>query len=223
MSATASVTATDFWTSLRRSVRLVYEEIVVVSIASMGASLLALPIVTIGPACLAAVATVTDAAERRGSERTRSDRAQARVFLGAFREHFRAGIPFSALIGTSALISSVYLLLAAANGSTLFWFGAALGLYTTLAAVALTFRAGSVIVRAGDNPPGAGEAVRRGADVWLLAPGYSALHLLAAGLLQVALALVTPAAIVLLAGSLAVLEVVAYEDLVGGGSGSLFE
>jgi hypothetical protein len=34
---------------------------------------------------------------------------------------------------------------------------------------------------------------------------------------------VPPAAIVLLAGSLAMLEVIAYEDLVGDGVGSLFE
>jgi hypothetical protein len=223
MNANATITASDFWSASRGFLRLVYEEIIVISIVSMGASLLAIPVITIGPAILAAIATVTTAAEQRRSPTGPTDRERVRLFLDSFRRYFRVGLVFSALIAASALVTGAYAVLATTDGSSVFWFGTALGLYTTLAVVALTFRAGSVIVRAGNDPPGPPAAIKQGIDVWLASPGYATLHLLIAGLLQVGLILVPPAAIVLLAGSLAMLEVIAYEDLVGDGVGSLFE
>lgn len=223
MTADATVTTSDFWPALRSFVRLLYEEIVAVSIVSLFASLLAFPVVTIGPVCLAAVATTTTVAEHRNSPTALTDRERLGLFARSFRRYFRTGLAFSALILASAAIFVVYFLFAAANGSPVFWFGAGLGLYTLLAVVALTFRAGSVIVRAGEDAPSPAAAMRRGADIWLRSPGYAAVHLLIAGALQVGLLLVTPAAMVLLAGSLALLEVVAYEDLAGDGVASLFE
>lgn len=222
MSASAPVTASDFWSSLRAAVRLVYEEIVPVSMISLAASLLVLPVVTVGPVCLAAVATMTDIADRRGSPATRSERERLRVFPAALRKHFRAGLPFSVLIGFTLLNLVTYVLLASENGSLVFWFGAALALYTLILLLALTFRAGSVLVRS-DESIGTRELIRDGVDVWLRSPGYSALHLLVAGVLITAMSLLTPAAMVLLAGSLATLEIVAYEDLAGDGVGALFE
>lgn len=222
MSANAPVTASDFWGSFRGAVRLVYDEIIPVSLISLAASLLVFPLVTIGPACLAAVVTMSEIAQRRGSASALSERERLRTFPRAVRQHFRAGIPFSALIGFTLLNLITYVLLATANGSTVFWFGAALALYTLIIVVALTFRAGSVIARA-DDPPGTRELLREGVDVWLRSPWYSAIHLLVFGMVLVALALLTPAAMVLLAGSLATLEVVAYEDLAGDGAGTFFD
>lgn len=222
MSANATVTASDFWNSLRGVARLVYDEIVPVSAISLGASLLVLPLVTIGPVCIGAVATMTEIAERRGSANPRSDRERVRAFPAAVRRHFRAGLPFSALIGFTLLNLVTYVLLAAANGSALFWIGAMLALYTLIVLVALTFRAGSLIAHA-DDPPGARALISEGVDVWLVSPWYSVVHLLVVGLLLAVMVVVTPAAMVLLAGTLAALEVVVYADLAEGGAGKFFD
>lgn len=222
MSANATVTASDFWNSLRGVGRLVYDEIIPVSIVSLAATVLAVPLLTIGPVCIAAVATMTEIVERRGSARARSERERARTFPAAIRRYFRPGIPFSVLICFTVLNLVTYVLLATANGSVVFWLGAALALYTLIALVALTFRAGSLLVRA-EEPPGTRALISESVDVWLRSPWYSLLHLLVAGLVFVGMLLVTPAAMLLLAGTLATLEVVVFADLAGGGSEKFFE
>ncbi|GAA0681182.1 hypothetical protein ACFQDG_02840 [Natronoarchaeum mannanilyticum] len=222
MSANATVTASDFWNSLRGVGRLVYDEIIPISIISLAATVLAVPLLTIGPICIAAVATMTEIAERRGSARPRSERQRARAFPAAIRRYFRAGLPFSLLICFTLLNLVTYVLLARANDSVVFWLGTALALYTLIAVVALTFRAGSLLVRAEDTP-GTRALVSESIDVWLRSPWYSLLHLLIAGFVFVGMLLVTPAAMLLLVGTLATLEVVAFADLAGGGAGKFFE
>ncbi|WP_256390572.1 hypothetical protein [Natronoarchaeum rubrum] len=222
MSANATVTASDFWNSLRGVGRLVYDEIIPVSIISLAATVLAVPLLTIGPICIAAVATMTEIAERRGSARARSERERARTFPAAIRRYFRPGLPFSVLICFTVLNLVTYVLLATANGSVVFWLGAALALYTLIAVVALTFRAGSLLVRA-EEPPGTRALISEAVDVWLRSPWYSLLHLLVAGMVFVVMLLVTPAAMLLLAGTLAALEVVVFADLAGDGAGQFFE
>ncbi|SNZ02378.1 hypothetical protein SAMN06269185_0007 [Natronoarchaeum philippinense] len=226
MSANATVTASDFWSSLRGAVRLVYDEVVPVSVISLGTSLLLFPLVTIGPACLAAVVTMSEIAHRRGSASGRSERERLRSFPSAIRRYFRAGIPFSVLIVFTALNLVTYVLLASANDSAVFWFGAALALYTLIIVVALTFRAGSLLADAGadtDELPGTRALLAQGVDVWLQSPWYSAIHLLVVAFILLVMVLLTPAAMVLLAGSLAALEVVVYEDLAGDGAATFFE
>jgi len=126
------------------------------------------------------------------------------------------------LICFTVLNLVTYVLLATANGSVVFWLGAALALYTLIAVVALTFRAGSLLVRA-EESPGTRALISEAVDVWLRSPWYSLLHLLVAGMVFVVMLLVTPAAMLLLAGTLAALEVVVFADLAGDGAGQFFE
>lgn len=222
MGSEDSVTAFDFVGSIKPWGRLVYDQIIIVSIVSLLGVLFAFPVFTIGPVCLAAIATVSHSVHQRSEIDSVTDSQLTRRFLGSIREQFRRGLLFSVLIVGSLLVTVVYLSLAFESGSALFWIGSAFGLYTLLAVVLLTFRTGYVLART-DDELGAVDAAVAGIDVAKRAPGYSALQYLFGGLLVVVLTALPIFGMVLLIGVLAVLEIVAYETIENDGPSAFFD
>lgn len=221
MGSQDSVTALDFFGSVKPWGRLVYDQIIIVSIVSILGVLFVFPVLTIGPVCLAAVATISHSVQQRKEMDSVSDEKLTRMFLGSIRDNFRQGLLFSALIFGSLTVTIVYVTLALASNSFVFWIGAAFGFYTLLAVILLTFRTGYVLVRAEDDLSVI-DATLEGIAVAKRAPGYSAIQYLFSALLIVVLVAVPVFGMVLLLGALALLELVVYETIESGGVSELF-
>lgn len=222
MGSDESVTVLDFTGTIKPWVRLLYDQIVIVSIVSLLGVLLMFPVVTIGPVVLAAMVTVQYSVAHRDGETAVSERELTRLFLGSIRTHFRRGLVFSGAIVVSIVVLGVYLTLAFASDSPVFWLGTAFGFYTLLAVMLLTFRTGHVLARS-DETPTTIDAVLDGIAIAKRAPGYSAMQYLFAGLVITVLVVLPIFGMVLLLGSIALLEIAVYETIEGGEVNSLLE
>lgn len=211
-----SVTALDFFGSVKSWGRLVYDHIIIVSIVSLLGVLFMFPVLTIGPVCLAAVITVSRSVQQRTERDSISDRKLTRIFLSEIRANFRRGLLFSALILVSLTVTIVYFTLALASDSFVFWVGAAFGFYTLLAVVLLMFRTGYVLARTTEDT-GTIDAALDGISVAKRAPGYTAIQYLFGGLVMIVMIALPVFGMVLLIGSLALLEITAYETIMHDG------
>lgn len=212
MSSPDSVTALDFFGSVKPWLRLVYDQIIIVSVVSLLGVLFMFPVLTIGPVCLAAVITLTRSVHQRTEMDSYSDRKLTRMFFQEIRVNFRRGLLFSALILGSLTVTIVYFTLAFASDSFVFWVGAAFGFYTLLAAILLMFRTGHVLARS-PNDLSTIDAALEGIAVAKRAPGYSAFQYLFSGLWIVVMIALPIFGMALLVGSLALLEITVYETI----------
>ncbi|MCL9814952.1 hypothetical protein [Natranaeroarchaeum aerophilus] len=216
MASQDPVTALDFFGSIKPWGRLVYDQIIIVSVVSLLGVLFMFPVLTIGPVCLAAVITISRSVHHRTEMDSISDRKLTRMFLSEIRANFRRGLLFSGLIILSVTITVVYFTLALASDSFVFWVGAAFGFYTFLAIVLLMFRTGYVLSRSTEDL-GIIDAALNGIAVAKYAPGYSAIQYLFSGLVLVVMIALPIFGMVLLVGSLALLEITAYETIENDG------
>lgn len=222
MSSQDSVSAIDFFGSIKPWMRLVYDQIIIVSVVSLLGVLFMFPVLTIGPVCLAAVITISRSVHQRTKRDSISDRKLTRMFFSEIRANFRRGLLFSALIIICLTITVVYFTLALASDSFVFWVGAAFGFYTLLAVVLLMFRTGYVLARTTEDLSTI-DAALEGIAVAKHAPGYSAIQYLFSSLVIVVMIALPIFGMVLLVGSLALLDITAYETIENEGIGPFID
>lgn len=218
MASPDSVTTLEFFGSIRPWARLVYDQIIIVTIVSLLGVLFMFPVLTIGPVCLAAVITLTRSVHQRTEMDSYSDRKLTRMFLHEIRVNFRRGLLFSALVLGSLTVTVVYFTLAFASDSFVFWIGAAFGFYTLLAVILLMFRTGHVLAQSPDDLSTI-DAALEGIAIAKRAPGYSAFQYLFSGFWIVVMIALPIFGMALLIGSLALLEITAYETIENDGPG----
>ncbi len=222
MGTTEQVKALDFVGTIKPWLRLLYDQIVIVSIVSLFGTLLLFPVFTIGPVILAAIVTLHRSIEQQGGEKSLNDRELARMFVRSILTYFRRGLLFSVLIILSLLVLGVYLLLAFESDAAVFWVGVAFGFYTLLAVILLTFRAGHMLARS-DGELTTVDAIVEGVVVARRAPGYSGMHYLFAGFVIMILTALPIFGMVLLLGAVSLLEIAVYESIQNEGVDPLLE
>lgn len=199
--------------------RIAYSDLLTLAIASVLATIVSLPLVSIGAAILALVETVTVVVTGEGRGGPTTERQRIRLFFESFRENLRRGLPYSvALLGT--VVAAGYYALGSTGGSGLFLIGALLGLYAIVIVLAWLLRIASVAIRSSDEPSFL-EAAREGAYIGLEYPWYTALQLVTVGVILLIAFPFPPAYVLLVPGLLALLEVVAFEETAGRGAMSL--
>ncbi|QRV17404.1 DUF624 domain-containing protein (plasmid) [Haloterrigena salifodinae] len=204
--------------SIATFVRVAYDELATVVVTSVLFVLTSLPIITVGAAIIALVETLT-AVVAGDSPRREVDRA--RQFVRSYRCNLRAGIPFSGVLIGVVASTYLYLILAIGQGSE-FILGGLVGLYAIVVVVTLLFRAASILARLPENErPNAVEALREAVRVSLFRLSYTILHLATVGVLLVAGGSVWISLVILVPGLLAILEVIAFEDMAGDGAGAV--
>lgn len=202
------------------AVRLLYAELVTVVLTSLLVALASLPLVTVGPAILAGVEVLTTVVTRRDTGAPPTERGRFRLFVDAVRRNLGAGLPFSLLLLSVGGLTTFYYVVGTTRGDGGLLLLALLGAYGVVGAFALTLRAGSFRART-SPPPSVFSAVRMAGQSFTEHLSYTVLWFVAlAGLLGVASA-VPVTIVVLLPGVLAVLEVVAFEAVVGDGAAAV--
>ncbi|MBX0325150.1 hypothetical protein EGH21_19160 [Halomicroarcula sp. F13] len=196
--------------------RAAYSDLTSVVALSLVFSLATLPLVTLGPAVVALVAAQTEGVTGRAAGGKVTERDRLRVFRTTFREQFRRGLPLGVFVLAVAVTTIAYAGLAVANRSGPLLVGAILGGYALSAALVTVLRAATLLVREG--APSARQALWDAGRHLLSTPSFSVLHALFASLLVVLCLGLGIAAVLLLPGLLAVLEVVAYEETAGDGA-----
>lgn len=208
--------------SLKASVaafaRVAYSDLATVVLVSLSVTVVSVPVVSLGAAVLAATETMTAVVTGEGRGGPIHERDRLTLFVDSFRDNLRRGLPFTAVLLAVVGTATAYARIASVTRIGTFYLGALAGVYAVVIAVAWCFRAASVIVRAPDDPPGFLAAMRDGAYLFLDAPAYAALHVLAAGVVTFAAIWSNVGVAVLLPGLLALLEVVSFEEVAGDGA-----
>lgn len=207
---------------LRAAARVVYGDLVTVVATSLAFALAALPVVTLGAALLALVDTWTTVVTERDTGAPVTERGRLRLFARSFRSHLWAGVPYSLVLLAVTGLTAVYAVVGVARGSGLFLLAAVVGGYLVIGALLWCLRAASVQVRTVPVPPTRVAFGRAGVTL-ADRPYFAVLVATLAAALVVAGALVRVAVPLVLPGVLAVVEVVAFEELAGEGAAAVRE
>lgn len=200
--------------------RVVYTDLLTVVVTSLLFVVASLPVVSLGAALLALVETWTVVITQRDSGAPPSERGRTRLFVAAFRRHLVAGLPYSLLLSAVAGLTALYYAVGIARGSSVFLLATLAGLYAVVIVTVWSLRAASFRVRA-DPPLGVRRAIGRAGRTFvdhlsfsvLVAAGVGAV-LLAATAARIVIALVLP-------GALAIIEIVAFEEIAGDGAAAV--
>ncbi|MCU4716790.1 hypothetical protein [Halapricum hydrolyticum] len=208
---------------LRTFGRIAVSDAVTIVVLSVLYSVASLSIVTIGPALLALMDTFYASVTHTGTGGGAPDSVTGRAshFVSSIWTYFRAGLAYTVVILGSGVAMYVYLRLALYGDSIVSLLGGVLGLYAVVVVLVLLFRAADIVVREDESDrPGFVGGLRlawhsMGANV-----PYSAIHAVTAIVLTlVPILVLTPLAVVfVLPGLLALLELLAYEELHGAGA-----
>lgn len=206
-------------TAVTTAVRVLYAELVTVVVTSLLATLASLPLVTVGPAILAAVDVLTTVVTRRDTGAPPTERERARLFARSFRRNVRAGLPFSLLLVAVGGVTAFYYVVGATRERGGLLLLALVGGYGLVCALALTYRVGSVRARV-SPPPSTVDALRMAGRSFTAYTSYTVLWLCAVAALLLS-ASVVPVTSPALFGVLAVGEVVTFEAVTGDGAAAV--
>ncbi|ESP89777.1 DUF624 domain-containing protein [Candidatus Halobonum tyrrellensis] len=199
--------------------RITYAELVTVVVTSLLATVASLPLVTVGPAILAAVDVVTTVVTRRDTGAPPTERERARLFARAFRRNVRAGLPFGLLVVAVGGLTAFYYVVGVTRERGGVLLLSLVGGYGVVCALAVTYRVGSVRARV-SPPPSTVDALRMAGRSFTAYTSYTILWLCAVAALLVT-ASVVPVASPALFGVLAVGEVVTFEAVMGDGAAAV--
>ncbi|WP_435065091.1 hypothetical protein [Halobaculum sp. EA56] len=200
--------------------RVLYTELVTVVSTSLAFVVVALPLVTVGAGVLALVETWTTIIGKRDTGAPVTERARLRLFVRSVRRHLWAGLPYSvALLGVTGL-TAVYAAVGLSTRSGVFVIAAIVGVYAVIGVTLWCLRAASVAVRTEPTPP-ARVAIERAGLTLLDRPYFTVLVATLAAVVVVLGALVRVAVPLLVPAVLAVVEVVAFEELAGEGAAAV--
>lgn len=202
------------------ALRVLYAELLTVAAVSVLTTLASLPLLTVGPAMLAAVEVLTTVATRRDTGAPPTERGRIRLFAGAVRRNLKAGLPFSLLLLSVAGVTAFYYVVGTAQNDGGLLLLALLGAYGVVGALAVTLRVGSFRART-SPPPSAVRAVRLTGRSFTDQRSYTVLWFVAIGGLLAVASYVPVTVPMLLPGVLGVLEVVAFEAVVGDGAAAV--
>jgi len=211
----------DAIAALSAFARIGYSDLLTVIVVSVLTGLAAVPVVTLGGAILAGVDTLTTVI--RGEDRRSgptTERERLRYFFGSFRTNLLRGLPLGLLLTAVVVGTSASLQVAFRGGSTAFLLGLIVGLYAVVLTTIWVYRAASIVVRATDPPGGIG-SLRAAWQDMTSDLSWTGLQAVYAATLWLVLAWTQFGMLVLLAGLLAVLEVVVYEERNGYGATTL--
>ncbi|WP_435127419.1 hypothetical protein [Halobaculum sp. D14] len=202
---------------LRAAARVLYTELVTVVLTSVAFVVVALPLVTIGAGVLALVETWTTIITERDTGAPVTERERLRLFARSVRRHLRAGVPYSVVLLAVTGLTVVYAVVGLSTQSGVFVVAAVVGVYAVIGVTMWCLRAASVSVRTEPTPPTRAAAERAGLML-LDRPYFTVLVATFAVVVVVLGALVRVAVPLLVPAVLAVVEVVAFEELAGEGA-----
>lgn len=207
---------------LRAAARVVYGDLVTVVTTSLAFVLASLPLVTLGAALLALVDTWTTVITERDTGAPVTERDRLRLFARSFRRSLRPGLPYSLVLVAVTGLTAVYAVVGLARQSGLFVLAAVVGGYVVVGATLWCLRAASIQARTTPTPP-IRVAVERAGVMLADRPYFTVLVATLVIALVVLGALVRVAVPLLLPAVLAVVEVVAFEELAGEGAAAVRE
>lgn len=207
---------------LRAAARVVYGDLVTIVATSLAFVLASLPVVTLGAALLALVDTWTAIVTARDTGAPVTERGRLRLFARSFRRNLRAGVPYSLVLVVVTGLTVVYAVVGVARRSGLFVLAAVVGGYIVIGVTLWCLRAASIQVRAEPALPFRTTVAQAGV---MLAdrPYFAVLVATLVAVLVVLGALVRVAVPLLVPAVLAVVEVVAFEELAGEGAAAVRE
>ena len=200
--------------------RVLYTEILTVTVVSLLATSVSLPLVTVGPAILASVEVLTTVVTRRDTGAPPSERARARLFVHAFKRNSRAGLPFSLLLVSVGGVTAFYYVTGEARQQGELLLLALIGMYVLLCVLALAYRVGSFRART-SPPPSTFDSFRLAGSSFTSYLSYTVLWLVSVAGLLAAATISTILFPLTLFGVLVIGEVVSFEEVAGEGAGTL--
>ncbi|QGA84390.1 hypothetical protein [Halomicrobium sp. LC1Hm] len=207
-------------TTVTTTVRVLYAEVVTVVVTSLLAALASLPLLTVGPAVLAAVEVLTTVVTRRDTGAPPSERERARLFVRSLRRNLRTGLPFSLLILAVSGVTAFYYVVGTSQERGDLLLLSLVGAYGVVGVLALTLRVGSY--RARTSPvPAAVDALRMAGGSLTASLSYTVLWLVALATLLFLASVVPLLAPVLVFGVAGVGEVVSFEAVAGDGAAAV--
>jgi len=207
-------------TVIRATLRAVYGDLVTVVVTSALFVLVALPVVTVGAGVLALIETWTDVLTRRDTGAPPSERGRAGLFLASVRRNLVAGLPYSAVLAAVVGLTAVYYTLSVSQELAVFLLATLVGLYAVVIAIVWCLRAASFRVRS-DPPLGARGSFHLAGQTFVDHPSFTVLVAAAvAGVLLAGSAAVVTV-VLLVPGVLAIIEVVAFEEVAGDGAAAI--
>lgn len=206
----------------RAAGRVVYGDLVTIVATSLAFVVVSLPVVTLGAALLALVETWTVIVTGRDTGAPVSERGRLALFWRSFRGHLRTGLPYSVLLVAVTGLTVVYAVVGLTQQSGLYVLAAAVGGYVIVGVTLWCLRAASIQIRTEPTPP-TRLAFERAGVMLLDRPYFAVLVATLVATLVVVGAMLRVAVPLLLPAVLAVVEVVAFEELAGDGAASVRE
>lgn len=199
--------------------RVTYSELVTVILVSLLTTVTAVSIVGLGGGLIAAVTTlrrVVDA-RRQGIRITERDRLQ--LYKTTFVETAVRGVPLGLVVWGAIVSFTWYVLAAAESGNSWLLLAAAAGIYVLTTVVIVTLRTATLVSL--DSSVSLVTAGRDSIHHLFTTPSFTVLHataVVAVSAVSLAFVIAVP---ILLFGLLALLEVLVYTELNGGGARSV--
>ena len=202
--------------------RIFYRDLVTIVLLSLAWALAALPLITLGSATLALTETITRVITDRSENRLLGERERLQLFRESFRRNLRLGLPVSLLSGGLLFGLWLHTQAYAVSGRWLFSASTVVGLYLLVVGTTWIFRAASLLVRMpADNQLGPVQALVDGAELAIQYPHYTGLQLLTVGGLLMLLSIKPVALPLLFPGTVATVEVIAFEEMVNRGAADI--
>jgi hypothetical protein len=206
--------------------RVLWREVVSLFVLSVLFVVAAMSVLTIGPAMLSLVDTyyssVTFTGTGGGVSRRTPDRANH--FVKNIWTYLRTGLVYTLVLLVAVAGLYLYFRLALFGDTLPTFVVGVVGLYATIFALVLVYRAANVVVHAedaDDEQPGFRSAVGEAWGTFKRDPAYAAVHLVVAAAIVVVCRISIIALAIPLPALLALLEVVLYEELDGIGAKTL--
>lgn len=205
---------------LRGVARAVYSDLVTVVTTSLAFVVVSLPLVTVGAALLALVDTWTTIITQRDTGAPVTERGRLSFFGRSVVSHFRAGIPYSVVLLTVTALTTLYALVGLQQQSGVFVLAAGVGVYVVIGVTMWCLRAASIHVRT-DPSPSLRDAFEQAGLMLLDRPYFAVLIATLAAVVVILATLLRVAVPLLVPTTLAIVEVVSFEELAGEGAATV--
>jgi len=208
---------------LRSFGRIAISDALTIVVLSVLYSMASLSIITIGPALLALMDAFYASVSHTGTGGGAPDSVAGRAshFVGSIWTHLRYGIPYTVVILAALFGGYVYIRLALFGESVQSLIASVVGLYAVVIVLVLLFRAADIVVREDESDrPGFIRGLRLAWSSLGSNVPYSIIQVVVAiALAVVPIFALSPLVLVFaLPGLLALLELLAYEELSGAGA-----
>lgn len=217
-SLAASSSLPDVGLVARTVARLCYDHILSIVVLNVLFVVFSIPVVTLGGSVLALLETLATIVD---DPHHRTVRSRAALFVQNFRGSLIDGIPYTIVLLLTAFSVITYRLVSIQTSDAWYQIGVLVGFYAIVVVPIWLLRVAHLALVEAPASSGFYERLVRSGRQAMAYPGFTFLHLSTFAVLLVLSSAVSLLLWFLLPGILVIIEVVAYEELLGAGAGEL--